>query len=335
MRRLLVVLLAAALAGCGSSSPTGIPEGPAGEEPGTGVTPVHPEGVIELRLDIRSETQSGRPYGVTVDHGGHVLVSLLDEQALVRTHLDAAADFGRIGVGFTPTDVAFRQSGGLAYVTNQHSAELGVVDPSSGAQIATVPVPGDPFRVLVSAGGEQVYVTTNIDRVVRIDAGTRAVAAEVEIGDNLNGLALHPLLPRIYVSGVWSGAVYELDAASLAPLRTFSTGGAPQGLEVAPDGSELYVADEGGGGMFVVDLATGGSTHVPLGNSASFELRMTPDGAQLYVGDIAGSVLIVDRETRTVVDELLLGGRPRRIAFDRNGTRAVIADESGMIHFVR
>lgn len=333
MRLLTLAGTAVLLGGCGSSTGPTIDGDDAG---GGGVTYLHPDGVIELRLDIRSETQTGRPYGITVEEGGHVLVSLLDEQALVHTHLDAAAEFGRVAVGQTPTDVAFSASGGAAYVTNQHSATVGVIDAASGVQTGTIAVPGHPFRVLVSPDGGDVYVTTNNDHVVRIAAGDGTVVDDVEIGDNLNGLALHPELPRLYVSGVWSGAVYELDAATLDLLRTFAVGGAPQGMAVAPDGSELYVANEAGGGMFVVDLASGASTHVPLGNVASFDLRMTPDAEQLYISEVNGGyVLVVDRVSRSVVNTLATGGRPRRIAFNRTGTRAVIADEMGMIHFIR
>jgi len=51
-----------------------------------------------------------------------------------------------------------------------------------------------------------------------------------------------------------------------------------------------------------------------------------------------GLVRVIDRASLTIVNTIQLpnpGAFPRRIAFSRDGSTAVIADESGFVHFVQ
>ena len=67
----------------------------------------------------------------------------------------------------------------------------------------------------------------------------------------------------------------------------------------------------------------------------AWDLQLTPDSTQLYVGLLDGAIQIVDRADRLVVRTVQTGGRPRRIAFDRSGTTAVVANEAGWVDILR
>jgi DNA-binding beta-propeller fold protein YncE len=67
-------------------------------------------------------------------------------------------------------------------------------------------------------------------------------------------------------------------------------------------------------------------------------MEVTPDSTQLYVTgflDGVGQVHVVARTGRTIIRSHPVGGVPRRIAFTRTGSRAVIANESGWVDFIR
>jgi YVTN family beta-propeller protein len=218
-------------------------------------------------------------------------------------------------------------------VSNQFSGSIGIVDPRTNRQVAAVAVQGDPFRVAIGPEGQKVYATTNLGTLVEIDAETRSVGWVVQLGGNLNGLAVNPAGTRIYVGDV-SGKVYELDSSGDV-LRTIAVSGNPQGLALSADGRELYVAGEAGD-FIVLDLEAGTEVaRTPLG-SGGFGIALTPDQAQVWVTTpTSGRVLVLDRATRAIVTTILLGGEPRRLAFDRSGRTAVVADEAGAIHFLR
>ena len=64
-------------------------------------------------------------------------------------------------------------------------------------------------------------------------------------------------------------------------------------------------------------------------------LRLSPDGAHVYAGRLSGGeVRVIDRATWTVVRTIAVPA-PRRIAFDRLGTVAAIADQSGAVVIVQ
>ena len=287
----------------------------------------HPAGMLGSTLQSR-----GRPFGIAVSITGIVYCTLLDAASLVRTTLQAESPT-TVPVGQVPTDVAFSPDGAWAYVTNQWAHTVGIVDARTTRQVHAVPVSGDPFRVTVGPEGQLIYVTTNTGNLELIDPARRRVARTVHLGGNLNGLAMNAYGTRVYVGDV-GGRIYELDPAGDV-LREFVVPGRPQGLGLSADGRELYAAGEDGD-LIVLDLKTGAEiARVALG-AGGFGLAVTPDQTQVWVtAPAAGRIFMLDRASRTIRSTIDVGGRPRRLAFDRSGALAVVADEAGSIRFVR
>jgi YVTN family beta-propeller protein len=127
--------------------------------------------------------------------------------------------------------------------------------------------------------------------------------------------------------------VLELDAHTLRTTREYDIGGVVHEIVPSPDGLTLYVTNEAG---WLDEL------HVASGQRASLHfdamphgLALSPDGAVLYVGLLhAGEVAVLDRQTLRQVSTIPTGGKPRRIAFDAAGRRAIIANENGWVDLV-
>jgi YVTN family beta-propeller protein len=132
----------------------------------------HPEGAVAATTSLDS-----RPFGVAVSGNGDVLVTRLDAAAVARGTLPSTALGTSIGVGDVPTDVEVDRTGTYAYVTNQFSSNIGVIDLTSGAQATTIPVSGDPYRVLLSPDGASLFVTGNADSLFIVDVASRAIIA--------------------------------------------------------------------------------------------------------------------------------------------------------------
>jgi len=73
-----------------------------------------------------------------------------------------------VQVGSDPTDIAFNSTGTIAYVTNQFSSTVGVVDVNSGVTTDNIAVSGAPFRVIVAPNNTQIIVSSNNDSVYAI-----------------------------------------------------------------------------------------------------------------------------------------------------------------------
>jgi YVTN family beta-propeller protein len=278
---------------------------------------------------------NGVGFGVDISVAGVTYVTQASS-TLVRVDLPVPQISGSVAVGSIPTSIAFDRTGATAFVTNQYSQNLGVIDVATNTQRTTVPIAGSPFVVAVSPDNRTLYVTSGSNGMVNIvDATTLTVTGTIPVASAPNGLAFHPTAPLLYVSSAGGGTVFEIDLGAKAIKRTFTFGSMLQGISVSPDGRELYVADETGTLYFWDITANASLAALPLGGGG-FGLAMTRDATQIYVSlPASGSVVVVDRVGRSIVRSIATGGRPRRIGFDRCGQTAVIANEGGWTDLIK
>lgn len=288
----------------------------------------HPAGVV-----ARSVPLAGSPYGVAVSGEGIVYAALIASTTLARGDL-ASMSFGpTVEVGETPPHVAFNPAGTVVYATLQTGRGLAVVDVASNSLVTTLPLGSDGFNLAVAPDGQRVYVTTADGTLYVVNAITNEVVTTLAVGSAANGLAFSPDGTVLYVSSRDAGTVVAIDRVANEVTRTYTVGGAPQRLAVAPDGSELYVANEASG-LDVVNVGSGAVTSHAFG-SAGYGLGLTPDGAQIYVLlPDAGEVRVLERLSRAPVKTIIVGGRPRNVAFAVDGRTALLANEDAVV-FIR
>ena len=268
----------------------------------TPAPPTHPRGNAVARIPF-----GGRTYAVAISPWNVVYVTQPDAASLARIGLRTGRALKAIAVGRMPTGLTFSAGGARAYVANQFSHSISVVYFPGDSQAREISVPGDPFFTALARDNRRLLVTTNVDSVFVIDLDSLTVRGVVGLPAAGITIVFDPPGTHAYVSVPDAGVVSELDMANLHEVRRFAVGQRPQGLAVSPDGAELYIWD----------------------------LQLTPDSTQLYVGLLDGAVQILDRADRSVVRTVRLGGRPRRIAFDRSGTTAVVANEAGWVDILR
>ena len=296
--------------------------------------PVEPEFTHPTGDSLWYVTISGRPYGVTTNEDGVALVSRMDNSSVARINLETEIVGPSIPVGSTPFWVTFAPSGSTAFVANHYGRSVGVIDLVTNSQVAEIPIVGDPLTVVVSPDGRRVYATNNASSLFVIDPATRRVVKTITVSETPYGMAFHPTQPILYVGGRDGQAVSLIDTRTHTVTGEIVVGGRPHNLVVSPDGTELYVANEGGS-LDVFSLTTNLRTHrLPIGPAHG--MAMTPDGAQLYVSmPNAGAVVVIDRATKEVVQEIYTDGRPRKIAFSFLGDVALITNEYGWVDIVR
>jgi len=290
------------------------------------MAPSHPRGA-----SITSTRHAGRPFAIAVSRDSVIYCTLLDSARVVQAGWGSDS-VGSVAVGAVPTDIALSPAGTRAYVTNQFGHSLSVVDTKLRRQVEVFAVDGDPYRVVVGPEGQRVYVTTNLGAVLQIEPETHRVAWSLPLGGNLNGLAIDLTQERIYVGNV-TGILYELTSKGDV-VRALQVPGSPQGLALSSDGRELYIAGEAGD-FIVIDLASWSETARTRLGADGFGIAVTPDQSQVWItSPTSGDVFVIDRGSRNLIRTIGVGGKPRRITFDRSGATAVIANEAGTIDLV-
>ena len=256
------------MAGCNASTDT---------DPDDDDAPTHPAGTA-----ISSVAVTARPFGIAISDNGVLLTSRLDAGQVSRLRLTPDAVAGTVDVGLLPTDVTFGPDGAVAYVSNQASNTVGVVNVAAAVQAVAVPVRGNPFRVIVSPNGTRVYATTNTSWLFVIDAAQRTVIDSIVVPTDANGIALSPNGSLAYLSSPTTGALVTVDLATRQVTRTVQIGGGLQEVVISPSGDELYLARLDGP-VEVRRTSDLGLIATVAGTNGGFGMALSPDGVQLYV----------------------------------------------------
>ena len=330
LRCIALVGLAVMIGGC--ADPVLAPAAPDAAVVTQTQTLTHPTGVVSGTTPL-----GGEPYGVDVSTQGLVYATQLDFSQVAISTLATQTINGEIVAGAFPTGVTFSANGQTAYVTNQGSGNVGVIDVKSNLQVATIPTPDGsaPFVVAVSSNGSQLFIGTNGSTVLVVDAKSLKVTDQIPVPNVSNGFALSPDNKTMFVSSFTSGTVTEFVVKSHALVQTFNPGGAPQGMVTNKHGTELYVVNEGGY-VSLFNIASGALIgNLPL-DAGGFGAAVTPDDNHLYLTEPgAGLVQIVDLKTRALKSTISVGGNPRRVAFSSKGDMGVVTNLYGYLSFIK
>jgi len=294
------------------------------------VVVTHPSGTVAGTAAVAS-----RPFAIAISRSGLAYAGRQDLPYLQLSQLPDAGFGDSVRVGSDPTDIAFTSMGTTAYVTNQFSLNVGVISVGVKRSVDSIPIPsGNPFRVVVAPDDQYCYVSTSTGMLYEISTVTNTITRQLALSVSpVNGLAFQPNGDVLYATST-GGSLFEI-TLSTGVVRFAAVGGTLQDIAVSLDGTELYIANEAGA-LDVRDAATDADlTTIPAAANA-FALKLSPDGTELYASfPSSGLVKIIDRASRSVVQTLGVGGMPRRIAFSRLGTTALIPNESGFISVIK
>jgi YVTN family beta-propeller protein len=277
----------------------------------------------------------GRPQGAAI-FANIAYVTQLDLARVSRANLPSHAFTANVTVGSIPTGIMFNATGSRAYVTNQYSATVSVVNAATNTVVDTIAVGNRPFEVLVAPGDSILYVA-KIDSVYGIRLSTKAIIASFPIPDAGNGMAI-ARDSLLYVSTHTGGTVVEFNLRTRTLGRTFAVGGVPQKMVVSPNGTELYIANESGYVQFWnidTGLQIGSNLALP---SAGYGMALRPSNGLLYVTSAyfgGGYIYVIDPVSRTLVHSSVVGGATRHVVFTADGSIGIVANEGGWVDFLK
>jgi YVTN family beta-propeller protein len=196
----------------------------------------------------------------------------------------------------------------LAYVTNEDSQDLTVIDTRTDTVVATIPVGTRPRGVRVSPDGRTIFV---------------ALSGSPKCPPTMPDAECEKLKADKSKDGV---AV--VDAAARKVSRVLPGGSDPEAFDISLDGATLFVSNEDAGTASIVDVASGKiRATVPVGKEPE-GVRVQPDGKAVWVtGETDHNVTILDTRTGKVLGQVEVGRRPRSLAFTPDGARAYVTSE--------
>lgn len=196
----------------------------------------------------------------------------------------------------------------LAYVTNEGSEELSIINTGTDSVVATIPVGTRPRGVKVTSDGKTIFV---------------ALSGSPRCPPTMPDAECEKLKADKSKDGV---AV--VDAATRKVSRVLPGGSDPEAFDISRDGTTLYVSNEDAGTASIVDVANGKiRSTIPVGTEPE-GVALTPDGKAVWVtGETAHNITILDAQSGKILGHIEVGMRPRSVAFTPDGARAYVPCE--------
>lgn len=201
------------------------------------------------------------------------------------------------GYGARPADVPpVPVSGGVyAFVSNEGSADVSVIDLAAHREISRIPIGARPRGIQASPDGRRILVALSDD----------APAAESD-----------------------RDAIAVIDLASGAVVGRYGAGSDPEQFAISPDGRRLYSANEDAGTASVTGVAAGEVLATLIVGIEPEGVAVSPDGRWVYIAaETSNTVSVIDTRVNEVVASFLVDARPRGVAFSPGGGRAYVTNE--------
>jgi len=198
--------------------------------------------------------------------------------------------------------------GAVLYVSNEIAGTVVILDGSTGAVEAQVPVGKRPRGVKLSRDGSRLFV---------------ALSGSPIGGPGVDESKLPPADRSADGIGV-------IDLASRKLERIYPSGPDPEAFDVSPDGKLLYVSNEDTAAMAVVDLDKGAVTRSVSICGEPEGVTVAPDGRVVYVTcEADGVVAAIDTTSLRVTAQVPTAPRPRGIVFSRDARTIFVTCENG------
>ncbi|MFJ8896826.1 InlB B-repeat-containing protein [Leifsonia sp. NPDC102414] len=235
--------------------------------------------------------------------------------------------------GQGPVQVAVTPDGSTAYVLNEDSNSVSIVNTGTDSQVGNMAgIVGSPEGIGFSPDGTKAYLSYGYNTLAVVDPATNTQTGTVQgyTGfSSWNGIAFSPDGSKAYVASTATDTVSVIDTATdtQSGLVAGYTGDHPRQIAFTPDGSKAYVANEDNASVSVIDVATNTQTGVVTGYTGGDArgVSFTPDGSKAYVAGLNG-VSVVDVATNTQTSVVAGTSDAFKVAFTPDGSKAYVGN---------
>src|SRR5712692_1233232 len=212
-----------------------------------------------------------------------------------------------------------------AYVTNEFSNNVSVIDTTTNTVIRTLNVGGGPRPVEVTPNGRFAYVANhgaNPNTVSVIERTADAVVATITVGTGPTRVGFSINSACAYAVNEGSNNISVIDTSSMTVVATVDTGLAPRPGAITPHGENAVLLNQLSNDVWVYDLTEPCNpgppvAKIPVGMSPLLAL-ITTDGQYLYVLGNRSTIVVIDLMNLAVLTTVPVG-RPSGGDINQNG----------------
>jgi DNA-binding beta-propeller fold protein YncE len=217
-------------------------------------------GALQKRMPIAD------PYQLGFSPNGRFLVV----NGLARNQVDVY-DAGsmqllkRFPIASMPSHLDYAPDSSRVFVSLQGTDSMVAIDLNRLAVVWTTKIGKTPAGVLWH-DGKVLVADMGTDYVAVVDPADGRVVNRIHTGRGAHNLFISPDRKIIWVNNRVGGTTTSLDAATLAPIRSYAIPGGPDDIAFAPDG-RLWITRRWAEKVAVLDPKTGDYQTVEVGRS--------------------------------------------------------------------
>src|SRR5207302_1088799 len=288
---------------------------------------------------------AGMPFAVAVSAKGVVYVTQGLAGSAVRADLPSTMLSTSFAVGDLPSQVRIHPNGKTAYVCNQDSHTVTLVDVATNQAVAAIPVPAGSILTLgLSPEGDRLYALTDYFGIYVINTDTRQVIDSIPgsaTGRLLTGVAFHPFAPCMYIAARDEGTIRTVDLRDDSVVHTDTVaGGRIQNVAVSLDGGQLFATDIQRSKLLVRDLKTEDSDFLEYAIGSGrirtpFAVAVSPAGVVYVTQSYAASAVRADLPSTTFSAPFPVGYLPSQVRMSPDGRTAYVSNQDdGTVTFI-
>lgn len=216
-----------------------------------------------------------------------------------------------------------------AFVTNEMSDDVSVIDLASVKVVATIPVGKRPRGIGVAPDGSELYVAVSGENaIVVLDPQRLKVLRKFDSGPDPKAFAVHPS-GRLYITNDEHAKTSVYDPKTGKLITEFRVGLEPEGVAISPDGSRGIVASESTNTLNLFAIPGHEIIANILVGARPRAAAFSADGRLAYAtSEISREVKKVDVASGKIIGKMSLAddkAKPKDILPSRDGTRLFVA----------
>ncbi|OGP30682.1 MAG: hypothetical protein A2073_01195 [Deltaproteobacteria bacterium GWC2_42_11] len=221
-----------------------------------------------------------------------------------------------------------------AYVTNEGSNNVSVIDKSRNKVISVIPAMASPKGIVVNKEGTRGFiVNSGADTISALDLDREKVlhTFNLELGSEASAIAITPDSSKIYVCNSATDRVSVINTTTFQILTNIPVGSKPIHLASDPKGKKVYVANYLSSDVAIIDTIT--NTVVGLINvePRPIKIKVDEDGDKVYViSEATGNISVIATSTNKVIMTWQMRGRPLDL-ISAKGNKFFIAKTSNIL----
>ena len=183
---------------------------------------------------------------------------------------------------------------------------------------------------LKSAYSDYIFVSNeNSDSITILDEKNKKIIKSISTGGRPRDMKFSKDKTKLYIVVSEENHIAILNLNKLKITGYIKTGDDPEIFDISPNGKLLAVSNEDDNELTIIDLSTKKILKSIKNVGVEPEgVNFSPDGKYVFVtSEGTNSVIIIDPWKQEIINEILVGNRPRRGIFVNEGSEYWVSNE--------